>query len=48
MILYADAFTREIDYKFLVPGHTYGQTDRHFAIIEKHAARVETVFTPEE
>ena len=37
-----------IDYKFLVPGHTYGPTDRHFAIIEKHAERVEVVYTPEE
>ena len=44
MILYAEAFT----HKFLVSGHTYGPTDRHFAIIEQHAARVETVFTPEE
>ena len=37
-----------IDYKFLVPGHTYSPTDRHFAIIEKHADTIETVYTPKE
>ena len=31
--------------KFLIPGHTYGPTDRHFAVIEKYAANVETVYT---
>ena len=38
-------YTR-IDFKFLIAGHTYGPTDRHFALIEKHTAKVETVFTP--
>ena len=40
-------YTR-IDYKFLIPGHTYGPTDRLFAVIEKHASRVEAVYTPQQ
>lgn len=35
-----------IDFKFLVPGHTYGPSDRHFPIIEKYCSKVESVFTP--
>ena len=38
-------YTR-VDFKFLVPGHTYGLTDRLFAVIEKHASKVEAVYTP--
>ena len=38
-------YTR-IDFKFLVPSHTYGSTDRLFAVIEKHASKVEAVYTP--
>ena len=37
-----------IDYKFLIPGHTYGPTDRNFAVIEKYAAKVENVHTPQQ
>lgn len=37
-----------IDYKFLIPGHTYGPADRNFAIIEKYAAKLENVYTPTE
>ena len=40
-------YTR-IDYKFLIPGHTYGPTDRRFTVIEKHASRVEAVYTPQQ
>ena len=36
-----------IDVKFLVAGHTYGPTDRHFAMIEKFTSRVEVVYTPQ-
>ncbi len=36
-----------VDLKFLVPGHTYGPTDRNFAIIEKYADRLENVYLPE-
>ena len=44
---YCKVYTR-IDFKFLVPGHTYGPTDRLFAVIEKHASKVEVeaVYTP--
>lgn len=38
-------YTR-IDFKFLVPGHTYGPTDRHFAVIEKYCSKIDTVYTP--
>ena len=38
-------YTR-IDFKFPVSGHTYGPTDRRFAVIEKHASKVEAVYTP--
>ena len=34
-----------IDFKFLIPGHYNGPTDRNFAVIEKYAAKVETVYT---
>ena len=37
-----------IDFKFLIPGHTYGPTDRYFAVIEKHTAKVENVYIPSE
>ena len=37
-----------IDFKFLIPGHTYGPTDRHFAIIEKFASKIEVVYTPQQ
>ena len=37
-----------IDFKYLIPGHTYGPADRNFAIIEKQAEKVETVYIPEE
>ena len=36
------------DFKFLIPGHTYGPTDRHFAIIEKFASKIEAVYTPQQ
>ena len=35
-----------IDYKFLVIGHTYGQTDRSFGVIENYTSRIKTVYTP--
>lgn len=34
-----------IDFNFLILGRTYGPTDRNFAVIEKYAAKVETVYT---
>ena len=37
-----------VDFKFLVPGHTYGPTDRNFALIEKYAGRLEHVYVPEQ
>ena len=37
-----------IDYEFLIPGHTYGPTDRYFAVIEKHTSKVENVYVPSE
>ena len=37
-----------VDYKFLIPGHTYGPTDRNFALIEKYASKIETVYIPEQ
>ena len=37
-----------IDYKFLIPGHTYVPADRFLAIIEKHANKIENVFTPKD
>ena len=36
----------QIDFKFLIPGHTYGPTDRHFDVIEKYVANIETVYAP--
>ena len=35
-----------IDYKFLIPGHTYGATDQVFGAIERYASRIETVYIP--
>ena len=35
-----------IDFKFLIPGHTYCPTDRYFVVIEKHTSRVENVYLP--
>ena len=35
-----------IDYKFLIAGHTYGLTDQAFGMIERYAARIDTVYTP--
>ena len=37
-----------IDYKCLIPGHTYGPTDRNFALIEKYASQLENVSIPEQ
>lgn len=34
-------YTR-IDFKFLVPGHTY------FTVIEKHTSKVENVYVPQQ
>ena len=49
MWFFSDLIRRQIytriDFKFLIPGHTYGPTDRHFAVIEKYAVNVETVYT---
>jgi hypothetical protein len=38
----------QVDLKFLIPGHTYGPTDRNFALIEKYADRLENVLLPED
>ena len=35
-----------IDYKFLIPGHTYGATDQVFGAIERYAVRIEAVYVP--
>ena len=35
-----------IDYKFLIPGHTYGSTDQSFGVIERYASRIESVYLP--
>lgn len=43
-LIRCQVYTR-IDFKFLIPGHTYGPTDRHFAVIEKYAANIETIYT---
>ena len=37
-----------IDYKFLIPGHTYGSTDQAFGVIERHASKVEAVYIPQQ
>ena len=37
-----------IDYKFLIPGHTYGVTDQAFGVIERYTSKIETVYTPEQ
>ena len=42
-----NVYTR-IDYKFLIPGHTYGSTDQTFDMIERYASRIVTVYTPEQ
>ena len=42
-----NVYTR-IDYKFLIAGHTYGSTDQTFGMIERHASRIDTVYTPEQ
>ena len=52
MWFFSDLIRRQvysrIDFKFLIPGHTYGPTDRHFVVIEKYTAKVETVYTPQQ
>lgn len=35
-----------IDYKFLIPGHTYGSTDQAFGMIERYTSKIETVYIP--
>ncbi len=44
MCLFSDLIRRQVytrsDFNFLVPGHTYGPTDRHFAVIEKYCSRL--------
>ena len=37
-----------IDYKFLIPGHTYGSTDQAFGVIEWYTSKIETVYTPQQ
>jgi hypothetical protein len=37
-----------IDYKFLIPGHTYGATDQTFGVIERYACKIETVYIPQQ
>ena len=37
-----------VDYKFLIAGHTYGSTDQAFGMIERYAAKIDTVYTPQE
>ena len=44
-LIHREVYTR-VDFKFLIAGHTYGPTDRHFALIENYASKVETVYTP--
>ena len=52
MWFFSDLIRRQvysrIDFKFMVPGHTYGPTDRHFATIEKYCSKIETVYIPQE
>lgn len=43
-LVFSDLIRRKI-YARIVPGHTYGPTDRHFAVIEKYCSKVETVYT---
>ena len=35
-----------IDYKFLIAGRAYGSTDQAFGVIERYAAKIDTVYTP--
>ena len=37
-----------IDYKFLIPGHTYGSTDQAFGVIEQHTSKIESVYIPQQ
>ena len=37
-----------IDYKFLIPGHTYGSTDQTFGMIERYTSKIETVYIPQQ
>ena len=37
-----------VDYKFLIPGHTYGSTDQAFGVIERYTSKVETVYLPQQ
>jgi len=37
-----------IDYKFLIPGHTYGSTDQAFGMIERYTSKIETVYVPQQ
>jgi len=37
-----------VDYKFLIPGHTYGSTDQAFGVIERYTSKIETVYTPQQ
>ena len=52
MWFFSDLIRRQvysrIDFKFMVPGHTYEPTDRHFATIEKYCSKIETVYIPQE
>ena len=38
----------QIDYKFLVVGHTYGPADRYFGVIENYTRKIENIYTPQE
>lgn len=35
-----------IDYKFLIPGHTYGSSDQTFGMVERYASRIEQCIHP--
>jgi len=37
-----------IDYKFLIPSHTYESTDQVFGIIECYTYKIETVYVPQQ
>ena len=37
-----------VDYKFLIPGHTYGSTDQAFGVIERYTSKVKTVYLPQQ
>ena len=37
-----------IDYKFLIPGHTYRSTDQVFGMIERYTSKIETVYLPQQ